>query len=150
MKKIAIASFIALAATAASALEIGLATTADYSGATKRSGYGVTVGQSYGKVSATASVERFTKEDNDQTRVSVVGGYDVAKVGPITFTPKVGVSYLNNQVGQNGYAMTVGVGAALPVTSNVSLGVDMVRQYGQERVSHFDGNRVTVGAKYRF
>ena len=150
MKKIAIASIIALAATAASALEVGVVGTRDYSGAENRNGAGVTVGQSYGKVGVTAGFERFTKGTNDQDRYSLVAGYDVAKIGPVTVTPKVGVAYLNNQVGENGYAMTVGVGASVPVTKQVSVGLDVARQYGQDRVQAFDGNRVTVGLKYKF
>lgn len=150
MKKIAIASIIALAATAASALEVGVVGTRDYSGAENRNGAGITVGQSYGKVGVTAGFERFTKGTNDQDRYSLVAGYDVAKIGPVTVTPKVGVAYLNNQVGENGYAMTVGVGASVPVTKQVSVGLDVARQYGQDRVQAFDGNRVTVGVKYKF
>ena len=150
MKKFAIASLIALAATAASALEVGVTTTSDYSGADKRSGYGFTVGQSYGKLSATAGFERFTAGGNDQDRYSVVGGYEVAKVGPATVAVKTGVAYLNNQTGANGYAMTVGAGVSVPVTKQVSFNVDAVRQYGQERVNQFDGNRVTAGLSYRF
>lgn len=150
MKKLAIASLIALAATAASALEVGVQATRDYSGDPNRNGAGVTLGQSYGKVNVTAGFERATKGDNDQDRYSLVAGYDVAKLGPVTVTPKVGVAYLNNQFGQNGYAMTVGVGASVPVTKQVSLGLDVARQYGQDRVSQYDGNRVTVGLKYKF
>ncbi len=149
MKKIAIASIIALAATAASALEVGVTGTRDYAG-DNRNGAGFTVGHNYGKVGVAAGFERFTKGDNDQDRYSLVAGYDVVKVGPVTVTPKVGVAYLNNQVGENGYAMTVGVGASLPVTKQVSLTADVARQYGQDRVSQFDGDRVTVGLKYRF
>ena len=150
MKKIAIASLIALAATAASAVELGVVATRDYSGAENRNGGGITIGQQYGKVGVTAGFERFTKGANDQDRYSLVAGYDVAKVGSVTVTPKVGVAYLNNQVGQDGYAMTVGVGASVPVTKQVSVGLDVERQYGQDRVNQFDGNRVSLSAKYRF
>jgi hypothetical protein len=150
MKKIAIASIIALAATAASALEVGVTGTRDYSGTESRNGAGLTVGHNYGKVGVTAGFERFTSGANDQDRYSLVAGYNVAKIGPVTVTPNVGVAYLNNQVGENGYAMTVGVGASLPVTKQVSLTADVARQYGQDRVNQFDGNRVTVGLKYRF
>ncbi len=150
MKKIAIASLIALAATAASALEVGVTTTRDYSGVENRNGAGLTVGQKFGAVGVTAGFERFTKGTNDQDRYSLVAGYDVAKLGPVTVTPKVGVAFLNNQTGQDGYAMTVGLGTSVPVTKQVSLGVDVARQYGQDRVSQFDGNRVTVGVNYKF
>ena len=150
MKKIAIASLIALAATAASALEVGVTTTRDYSQATDRNGYGLTLGQKFGAVGVTAGFERMTTGTNDQDRFSLVAGYDVAKFGPVTVTPKVGVAYLNNQTTADGYALTVGVGASVPVTKQVSLGVDFARQYGQDRVQAFDGNRVTAGVKFNF
>ena len=149
MKKLVLATAIALAATAASALEVGVTATRDYSGDNRNFG-GVTIGQHYGKLSATLGAERSSVGGNDQNRFSLVGGYDVAKIGQITVTPRLGVAYLNNQVGDNGYAMTVGVGASVPVTKQVSLGLAVDRQYGQDRVQQFDGNRVTVGAKYSF
>ena len=150
MKKLAIASIIALAATTASALELGASVTRDYSGAENRNGSGISLTQRYGAVGLTAGFDRFTKGSNDQDRYSVVAGLDLTKVGAVTVTPKVGVAYLNNQVGQDGYAMTAGVGASVPVTKKVSVGLAVDRQYGQDRVSQFDGNRVTVGAKYSF
>lgn len=150
MKKFAFATLIALAATAASAAEIGVTGTRDYSGAQDRTGYGVSLGQKVGSVGLTAGFERFTAGTNDQDRYSLVAGYDVAKFGPVTVTPKVGVAYLNNQTGADGYAMTVGVGASVPVAKQVSVGLDIARQYGQDRVSQFDGNRATVSVKYGF
>ncbi len=150
MKKIAIATVIALAAASASALELGVSATRDYSGAENRNGGGVSLGEQYGKVSITAGFDRFTKGNNDQDRYSLVAGYDVAKLGAVTVTPKVGVAYLNNQTSADGYAMTVGVGATLPLTKQVSVGLDVARQYGQDRVQASDGNAVTVGVKYRF
>lgn len=149
MRKFAIASVLALAAVSASALEVGVTGTRDYSGDNRNFG-GVTIGQSYGKLSATVGAERSTVGNNDQNRFSLVGGYDVAKVGPVTITPRLGVAYLDNQVGDNGYALTVGAGVSVPVAKKVSLGLAVDRQYGQDRVQSFDGNRVTVSAKYSF
>ena len=150
MKKILIATVIALTATMASALEVGVTTTRDYSGADNRNGAGVTVGHKFGAVGVTAGFERMTAGTNDQDRYSVTAGYDVAKVGTATVAVKTGVAYLNNQTGQDGYAMTVGAGITVPVTKQVSVGLDLTRQYGQDRVNQFDGNRVTAGVKYRF
>lgn len=150
MKKLAIASLIALTATAASALEIGITTNRDYSGVTNRNSTGIKLGEKYGKVGVTGGFERFTKGTNDQDRYSLVIGIDVAKLGSITVTPKVGVALLNNQTSQDGYAMTVGAGANLPLTKKVSLGLDVARQYGQDRVSQFDGNRFSLGVNYKF
>ena len=143
--------FVALltASLGASALEIGVTGTRDYSGV-DRTGYGLTVGQKAGAVGVTGGFERFTTGTNDQDRYSLVVGYDVAKLGVVTVTPKVGVAYLNNQTTADGYAMTVGVGASVPVTKQVSVGLDVARQYGQDRVSQFDGNRVTAAVKYSF
>jgi hypothetical protein len=150
MKKIAIASLIALAAATASAVEVGVTTTTDYSGVQDRQGFGVSVGQKVGAIGITGGFERFTKGSNDQDRYSVVAGYDVAKIGPVTVTPKLGVAYLNNQTNNDGYALTVGVGASVPVTKQVSVTLDVARQFGQDSVSTFDGNRATAGVKYSF
>jgi len=150
MKKFAIASIIALAATAASALDVGVTTTADYSGAEKSTGYGLTVGKQMGALSVTGGFDRFTAGSNDQDRFSLVAGYDVAKFGPVTVTPKLGVAYLNNQTSSDGYAMTVGIGASVPVTKTISFTLDAARQYGQDRVKSSDGNAVTAGLQYKF
>jgi opacity protein-like surface antigen len=149
MKKIAIATILAVTAMSASALEVGVTGTRDYA-STDRNGYGLTVGESFGKVGVTAGFDRFTSGANDQDRYSIVTGYDIAKAGVVTVTPKVGVAYLDNQTGSNGYAMTVGIGASLPVTKQVSVGLDVARQFGQDRVNTFDGNRVTAAVRYKF
>lgn len=150
MKKFAIASIIALAATAASALDVGVTTTADYSGAEKSTGYGLTVGKQTGALSVTGGFDRFTRGSNDQDRFSVVAGYDVAKFGPVTVTPKLGAAYLNNQTSSDGYALTVGIGASVPVTKTIAFTLDAARQYGQDRVKASDGNTVTAGLQYKF
>lgn len=149
MKKFAIATMIALAATAASALEVGVTTARDYAG-TDRNATGVTVGEKFGAVTVTAGFDRATLGANDQDRYSLVAGYNVAKLGPVTVAVKGGAAYLNNQTGQDGYAALIGVGASLPVSKKVALTVDATRQYGQDRVNSFDGNRVTAGVKYSF
>lgn len=149
MKKAILATVIALAATAASAVELGVTATRDYSGDNRNFG-GITLGQKYGAVGVTAGFERSTVGGNDQNRWSLVGGYDVAKLGPVTVTPKLGVAYLDNHTGGDGYAMTVGIGASVPVTQKISLTADYARQYGQDRVQQYDGNRLTLGAKYSF
>jgi len=151
MKKltIAAATVLALAATSVSAVEVGVTGTRDYSGDNRNFG-GITIGQSFGKLNATLGAERSSVGDNDQNRFSLVGSYDLVKLGPITVSPRLGVAYLDNQTGSDGYAATAGIGASVPVTKQVSLGVAVDRQYGQDRVESFDGNRVSVGFKYRF
>ena len=146
MKKIVLSAILASTVFVASAAEVGITTTADYSGAAKTTGTGLTLSQKVGTVAVTGGFERFTAQD----RYSVVAGYDVAKFGTVTVTPKLGVAYLNNATDSDGSALVVGIGASMPVTKAVSLTLDATLQYGQDRVQASDGNRVTAGLKYRF
>ena len=149
MKKILFATLATLAFSA-SAVEVGVTGTRDYSGTSDRTGYGITLGQKFGAVGVEAGYDRFTQSTNDQDRYSVVGSYDVTKIGPVTLAVKGGVAYLNNQTSSNGYAVTAGVGASVPLAKNLAATVDYRRQEGQNRVNAFDGNQVAVGLKYSF
>ena len=149
MKKIAIASLIALAVTTASALELGVNTTRSYVGE-NNTGFGVSVGQQYGKVGVSANFDRFTRGTEDQDRLSLNGSYNLLTVGTATVAATAGVAHLNNKVSGDGYALTVGAGVSVPVTKQVSVGLGVARQYGQDRVQAFDGNTVTAGLKFRF
>ena len=149
MKKIL---FVALStlALSASAVEVGVNGTRDYSGTSDRTGYGLTLGEKFGAVGVEAGYDRFTQSTNDQNRYSLVASYDVTKIGPVTLAVKAGVAYLDNQTVANGYAVTAGVGASVPVVKNLAATVDYRRQEGQSRVNAFDGNQVAVGLKYSF
>ena len=149
MKKILFATLATLALSA-SAVEVGVNGIRDYSGTSDRTGYGLTLGEKFGAVGVEAGYDRYTQGTNDQNRYSVVGSYDVTKIGPVTLAVKGGVAYLDNQTSANGYAVTVGVGASVPVYKNLAATVDYRRQEGQNRVSAFDGNQVAVGLKYAF
>jgi len=149
MKKVVLATALVLAATAASAVEVGVTATRDYSGDNRNFG-GITVGEKFGPLGITGGFERSTVGSDDQDRYSLVAGYDVTKLGSVTVTPRVGVAFLDNQTSSNGYAMTVGIGASVPVTKKVSVGLALDRQYGQDRVDQFNGNRITAAAKYSF
>jgi hypothetical protein len=149
MKKLAIATLVALAATTASALEMGVTASRDYSG-TDRNGFGVFVGDRAGKGAIQFGVEQFTQGNNNQDRVTAIGSYDLTTVGPVTLSAKGGVAYLNNQTSADGFAALVGVGASVPVNKTFSVDLGVVRQYGQDRVSQFDGNVVTAGLRVKF
>ena len=149
MKKILFVTLATLALSA-SAVEVGVTGTRDYSGTTDRTGYGVTLGQKFGAVGVVAGYDRFTQSTNDQDRYSLVASYDVTKIGPVTIAVKGGVAYLDNQTVANCYAVTAGVGASVPVVKNLAATVDYRRQEGQNRVNAFDGNQVAVGLKYSF
>jgi len=61
MKKIAIATLLALAAVSASAVEVGVNGSYDFGGANDRPGAGITIGQKYDKFGITAGFDRYTK-----------------------------------------------------------------------------------------
>jgi hypothetical protein len=149
LKKVLFATLATLALSA-SAIEVGVNGIRDYSGTADRTGYGVTLGDKFGAIGLEAGYNRFTQGSNDQDRYSLVASYDVTKVGPVTIAVKGGVAYLDNQTGANGYAVTAGVGASVPVYKSLAATLDYRRQEGQNRVSAFDGNQVAVGLKYAF
>lgn len=148
MKELVIASLI-FASVSASATDLGITAARGVAGDSRAYG-GVTLGQHYGLVSATVGIEQSSVGTNDQTRYSLVGGYDVAKFGDVTVTPKLGVAYLDNQTSSNGFAMTTGVGVSVPVTNTVTVGFDVERQFGQNKVSEFNNNRFVASVKQVF
>ena len=149
MKKIAIASMLALAAISAGAVEVGVTAGRDYAG-TDRAAYGVTLGQNIGAVNVTAGFDRATAGSNNQDRYTLVGAYNVTKIGTASVAVKAGGAYLNNQGGSDGYALLVGAGVTVPLTKTVSATVDLTNQRGQDRVQAYDGNRLTAGVKVAF
>lgn len=151
MKKIALAGLLALTVGVASAAEFGVQGLRDYSQTPDRNGWGVSLGQKFDKVGVTAGFERFTKNSNDLDRYTLTAGYDVAKFGDLTLTPKVGVAYLNPQTTRNGWAGTVGVGASYAINKTVALTADYRYQGAlQSRVDNFNGNGVSAGVKVSF
>jgi len=150
MKKLAIASVLALAALSASAVEVGVNGSYDFGGANDRPGAGITIGEKFGKMGVTAGFDRYTK-NTDQNKWSLVGSYDVATVAGATVAVKAGAVYLDN-AGRvaDGYAALVGAGASYPLSKTVALTADYRYQAGQSRVNTFDGSTVLFGAKYSF
>ena len=148
MKKLALA-LLTTAALSASAIEVGV-TAVDLTTTTGRYGYGVTVGEKFGDYNLTAGATRFYHESNDQNRFSLVASKDVVTLGPVALSGRLGAAYLANNTGESGTALTVGAGASVPVTKNVTAGLSIDRQYGQRRVNSYDGNIVTAGVKVGF
>jgi hypothetical protein len=149
MKKTLIATTLALAVTAASALEVGVQMGRDFSSPNRNYG-GVTLGHAIGPASLTLGYDRTAVTGNDQNRWSLVAGYDLMRVGPVTVTPMLGAAFLDNQTGSDGLAMTAGVGASVPVTNRIRAVVDWTYQVGQNRVNANNGNRITAGVRYTF
>lgn len=149
MKKLVIASIIAAASFMAHAVEVGVTASRDYAGADRNSA-GLTIGHTYSFANVTAGAERTSVGSVTQNRYSIVAGRDLVKAGPVTISANAGVAYLDNRGAVDGYAAVVGVRATVPVTQTVSATAGISKQYGQSRVSAYDGNRVTVGLLYKF
>lgn len=149
MKKLFAITALSLTVMSASALEVGIVAGRDFSDNTRNYG-GVTVGQSVGPVTVSLGYHRTSISANDQNRFSVVGGYDLMTVGPVTVTPTAGLAYLSNKTSANGLAMTVGVEMSMPVYKKLEGVVDWTYQVGQSRVNDSNGNRVSAGLRYKF
>lgn len=150
MKKTIFTIAILSAALSASAIEVGV-----YGGGTlnsvDRAYGGVSVGQKFGDYTLTGSVDRAYVRQNDQTRYSVIGSYEFVKLGSVGFNAQVGGSYIDNQVSRNGYSLVTGLGATVPVTSNITAFAEVRNQRAiQGRVNPNNGNSVNAGLKYSF
>lgn len=115
---------------------------------------GVTIGEKFGKFSVDAGFARGWQSVTTSDRWTLVGGYDVAKVGGVTVTPKIGYAYLNNSSSTaansvpSGSAGLVGVGFSAPITKQVSATVDYAYQFSNS--SSNNTNVITAGLKYSF
>jgi opacity protein-like surface antigen len=148
MKKLALSLALVFAVAAASATEIGIRAT--HSKGDAGSAAGITIGQKFGNVGVEGAFDRSTRGTNNMNRWSVTGSYDLVNVGLVTISPKVGVAYLKPSQGWTGAALLVGVGASMPLDTNVALTADYMYQNGGHGVTKYNGNRFTVGVKYTF
>ena len=149
--KVKLAILALLVAGSAQAVEVGLTAQRDYSQNPDKNGFGVTLGEKFGKTSVTGGFERYTQNSNDTNRYSLVAGYDVATVAGVTITPKVGVAYIDPTSTASGWQGSVGVGASYPLTKSVALTADYRYQGAiQSRVNNFDGNVISAGLKVSF
>jgi opacity protein-like surface antigen len=147
MKKV-ILTVALLAAFSAQAVEVGVNASSDTAN-TDRSGYGVTIGQKFDKVGVTAGFDRYSK-GTDLDKYTVMGSYDVTKIGFATLSAKAGVAYLDQKNANDGYAALIGAGVSIPVTTAVAATVDYRYQAGQSRVKSLDGSTISAGLKYSF
>ena len=149
MKEIAIAALMAVSAVSASAYELGVTAVRDYAGANSTA-HGLTLGTKVSGFGVTAGFERNTQGKNDQDRLSLVADRTLVKSGRVSVAARAGVAHLDNARGADGYALVAGLGASYALTKSTALTLALDRQYGQDRVSAHDGNRVTLGVKTSF
>ena len=139
-----------LVAGSAQAVEVGVTGGTTYGGS-DRDGMGITIGQKYQNTGLEFGMERFNSGTR-QDRYTVIGSYDVTKVGPVTVAVKGGAAYLDNAGSvSNGFAAQLGVGTSLPLTKQLSLTLDYRYQQSlQSRVEQFNGSNINAGVKYSF
>lgn len=147
MKKLVLVAAF-MTAFSAQAIEVGVNGGIDTAN-TDRTGYGVTIGQKFNKLGVTAGFDRYTN-GNAIDKYTLMGSYDVTKVGTATVAVKAGGVYLNQKTGNDGYAALVGAGVSIPVTKQLAATVDYRYQVGQSRVSSLNGSTVAAGFKYSF
>lgn len=147
MKKLFAITTLAVAATSASALDFTVLAGRSF-GDTHVNDVGLAVSQSMGAASLGLGYNRTA--GGDQNRFSLVGGYQVAKLGSVAVTPTIGVSYLHNKNTDNGMAVSAGVELSMPVYKKVELVLDYSYQMGQKRVSQSDGNSLALGVRVPF
>jgi outer membrane autotransporter protein len=147
MKKIILVAAL-MAAVSAQAVELGINASRDTANS-DRSGYGLTVGQKFDNVGITAGFDKYTT-GTELSKYTLVGSYDVTKVGAATIAVKGGVAYLDQKNTTDGYAALVGVGVSYPLSKQVALTADYRYQAGQSRVSSLDGGTIAAGLKYAF
>lgn len=147
MKKLFAITTLAVAATSASALDFTVLAGRSF-GDTHVNDVGLTVSQSAGP--ATVGLGYNRTAGGDQNRFSLIGGYQVAKLGSVAVTPTVGLSYLHNKNTDNGMAVSAGVELSMPVYKKVEVVLDYSYQMGQKRVSQSDGNSLALGVRMPF
>jgi opacity protein-like surface antigen len=152
MKKLLLATLLAGVIGSAGAVEVGVVGGTDIvKGNHDRGTYGLTVGEHFGAFSVTA--EGLREEKKDTNKFSLVGGYDVAKLGTATLTAKAGVTYLDQTAlsSKDRYAGLVGAGVSIPVTTKIAATIDYRYQFKTNNANDaYTGNTVLVGAKYAF
>jgi outer membrane autotransporter protein len=147
MKKMILVAAL-MAAFSAQAVELGINASRD-TASSDRNGYGFTVGQKFDKVGITAGFDKYTT-GTELSKYTLVGFYDVTKVGAATLAVKGGVAYLDQKNTTDGYAALVGVGVSYPLSKQVALIADYRYQVGQSSVNSLDGGTVAAGLKYAF
>lgn len=142
MKKFLTALAFVAAAGAVSAAEVGVSAVRDYN----LDKDGVRVTATLGKLTASA-----TSVDYKYNRYAVGTGVDLGSIGPVKVGATVAGVYQDTSVsGVDGYGVTGGLKAVLPITKTVELAAGVERFVGQERIRQYNGTVGSIGLVARF
>ena len=155
MKKLLVTISLLATFGVSSALELGINASSDRNDPDhSNAGFGLTLGEHFGKVSVTGEVDSYAK--TGITKTSGVVGYDVMSFGPVTATVKGGAVWVDQQtnayntVKNNGLAGLYGAGVSLGVTKNIALTADYRYQVGNDTVKRYNDSSYLAGVKFAF
>jgi outer membrane autotransporter protein len=144
MKKIALATILAVAVGTAQAADVGVNAGWDDAGKKGDSTLGLSVSL---PVQGPYGLAVELDKRSDLNRFGVLGTYDVAKVLGASVIAKAGLASVDPDRGNNVTLVQVGVGATLPLVDKLSLSADYRYQIGE---GSWDGSRVFAGFVYKF
>jgi hypothetical protein len=146
MKKLIIAIAAFAFASFASAIEIDVSKAHDYNA--KADGVRVAAQVSNFAVPLTAS---YTTINSKYNRYAIGSEVNVAKLGPVAFAVTGSAVYQDTyHSGKDGYGLTAGATASVPLAKNISMFASAERFVGQNRVSGSNGNTATIGLTAKF
>ena len=147
MKKFLTALALFAFGSAAMAVEVGVSAARDAN--LDQDGTRVTLAA--GKVLGVTPQLSVTNVNNVYTRYAAGAEAGLFKVGPVKVSATGAAVYQDTAgSGANGYGLTAGVKAVLPLTKNIDATAGVERFYGQDRVNGFNGSVATVGIVARF
>ena len=147
MKKLIIAITAFAFAAFASAVEVDAAKAHDF----KSNADGVRVAAQVDTFAIPVTAT-YTTINSKYNRYAVGTEYGVAKLGPVSFAVNGGLVYQDtyHSTKADGYGLTAGATASLPLVKNVSLFASTEVFAGQKRVNAFNGNTGTIGLTAKF
>ena len=113
-------------------------------------GVGISVTESWKKVSLTAAVERFDVAVGEQSQISLIAGYQLLKLAGVAVEGQFGATYITSDSAKDGLTSVVGLGASMPIYKNISITADARRNIGTGSMKVHDGTTVGMGLKYSF
>lgn len=141
MKKFIIATAIATTSMFASATDVAVSAIHDYTA--EKTGVKVSTA-AYGVGVSISHVE------GAYTRYGAGKDFALMNVGPVTLGATVAGVYQNTYNGTNGFGLTAGVKASMPISKSMTLVAGVDRFMGQDRVSASNGNVASVGVTLKF
>lgn len=146
MKKMIIAAILVGATFAASAVEVGVSAVRD--GTADKNGARVTA--SVGSIAGFTPQLSATHIDGVYTRYGIGGQYALTKVGPVALAATASVVYQDSNAKANGYGVTAGLKATLPLTKRIDLVAGVERFAGQHSIVGSNSTVSSLGLNVKF